>query len=146
MRSALYALLVGVLLTGASGCERSNSATTQEEASNCTTCGKVVSIKPVTAEGKGSGAGAVIGAVVGGILGNQVGGGSGKDAATAAGVIGGAVAGNEVEKKKNETTYYAVTVDLDQGGEQTVNIGNAAGIAIGSEVKIVGNDIQVIDT
>jgi len=147
MNCLAYTLLIGLLTISVSGCNQGVADTKSQAVSeDCANCGKVIAIKPVTAEAKGSGAGAIIGAAIGGILGNQVGGGSGKTAATAAGVIGGAVAGNEVEKKNNESTYYVVTIDLDQGGERTVNVNNAVGIAIGSEVKIVGNDIQVVAT
>lgn len=109
----------------------------------CTGCGTVVAIEPVTVKGEGSGVGAVIGAVAGGVLGHQVGGGSGKDVATVAGAVGGAVAGHEIEKRKKAQTYYAVTVNLDQGGQTTVNLVSVAGIAVGAKVELVGNDLHL---
>lgn len=118
-------------------------ADTNEAVDACSNCGTVRSISPVTAEGDSSGAGAAVGAVVGGLLGSQVGGGSGKDVATAVGAVGGAVAGNEVEKRKKSVTYYEVTVEMDSGGRQVVNVGSAQGISVGTQVEVMGNDLRV---
>ncbi|MBD3648776.1 MAG: glycine zipper 2TM domain-containing protein [Pseudomonadales bacterium] len=153
----LNVLLVALFLTALAGCEQGKVSQSGDSSSSggdtslfseetCATCGSVVAIEPVKVDGEGSGAGAVIGAVMGGVLGNQIGDGSGRDAATAVGVIGGAVAGNEIEKKSKASTYYAVTVDLDQGGQRTVNVASSAGISIGTEVEIVGNDLRVLSS
>jgi outer membrane lipoprotein SlyB len=109
----------------------------------CTGCGTVAVIEPVTVKGEGSGVGAVIGAVAGGVLGHQIGSGTGKDVATVAGAVGGAVAGHEIEKRNKAQTYYAVTVNLDQGGQTTVNLASVAGIAVGAKVEVVGNDLHL---
>ena len=108
----------------------------------CASCGTVADIRAV--DGGSSGAGAIIGAVVGGLLGNQVGGGSGQDIATALGAVGGAVAGNEVERRRRGASYYEVIVNMDNGGREVVNIGDPRGLSVGMDVKIVGNDIQVL--
>lgn len=108
----------------------------------CTNCGTVADIRAV--ESSSSGAGAIIGAVVGGLLGNQVGGGSGKDIATVAGAVGGALAGNEVERRRRGVSYYEVIVNMDNGGREVVNIADPRGLSVGMDVKIVGNDIQVL--
>lgn len=116
----------------------------EASAPECVNCGVVVSITPVTVKGEGSGAGVVLGAVVGGLLGHQVGGGSGKDAATVVGAVGGAVAGNEIEKRSRSQTYYDVTVKLDSGGTKTVSVASAASINVGTPVKVVGNNLELI--
>ncbi|HEX4872262.1 MAG TPA: glycine zipper 2TM domain-containing protein [Nevskiaceae bacterium] len=108
----------------------------------CQDCGTVSAIQPVQAKGEGSGLGAAAGAVLGGVIGHQFGGGSGQKAATAAGAIGGALAGNEVEKRMKGSTYYAVTVNMDNGSVRTVNVADATGLAIGGKVRVVGDNLQ----
>lgn len=110
----------------------------------CADCGVIVAITPVKVEGEASGAGVAIGAVVGGLLGNQVGGGDGKKVATVIGAVGGAVAGNEIEKRQKATTYYDVDVDLDDGSRRVVSVRSAEMIAVGTKVKVVGNNIELL--
>lgn len=109
----------------------------------CTGCGTIAMIEPAMAKGEASGIGVVAGGVVGGIVGNQFGGGTGKKIATVAGAVGGAFAGNEVEKYVNSEKYYAVTVDMDNGGTQTVKIANGESLAVGQRVKVDGNDLYL---
>lgn len=109
----------------------------------CNDCGTVSSIELVKAKGEGSGMGALAGAVMGGVIGHQFGGGSGKDAATAAGAIGGAFAGHEAEKRVKGSQYYQVTVRMDTGGTQTVNLASADGISVGTPVRVIGNDLRL---
>ena len=132
--------------SGEQGVSSKNQAekSTELAESSCNSCGSVISITPVTVDGEGSGAGLVIGAVVGGLLGNQVGGGSGKDAATVIGVVGGAVAGNEIEKKSKSQTYYEVAVRLNNGDIRTVNLADTSQVSIGTNVKVVGNNIELL--
>jgi outer membrane lipoprotein SlyB len=124
----------------------SGSAGAQETAEEvaCYDCGTVVDITAVSVDGDASGVGAVVGAVAGGLLGNQVGGGSGKKVATVGGAVGGALAGNEVEKKTNKQTYYDVTVKMDSGGTRTVSVASASQISIGTPVKVVGNNLELL--
>lgn len=109
----------------------------------CDNCGTVSAIQPVRQKGEGSGAGALAGAVIGGVIGHQFGGGRGKDAATVIGAVGGGVAGNEVEKNLKSSTYYQVTVQMEAGGTRTVNVGTTAGIAIGTPVRVIGNNLEL---
>lgn len=109
----------------------------------CRDCGTVSAIETVQEKGEGSGAGALAGAVLGGVIGHQFGGGRGKDAATAVGAIGGAMAGHEVEKNVKSTTYYRVTVRMEDGGTRSVNVGSTAGIAVGTPVRVVGNNLEL---
>src|SRR5512132_282273 len=74
----------------------------------CDNCGVVTNVKSVKKEGEASGGGAVLGGIVGGVVGHQIGSGRGNTVATVAGAAGGAYAGNEIEKNKNKTAYWAV--------------------------------------
>ena len=109
----------------------------------CATCGVVASITEVKQEGQRTGVGAVAGAVVGGVVGNQVGGGNGRKIATAAGAIGGALLGDKIEKDRNSSTYYEVTIDMEGGGQQFVTVPDATGIAVGSRVNVQGGNISL---
>jgi outer membrane lipoprotein SlyB len=109
----------------------------------CADCGTVAAVTPVQVKGEGSGAGAVIGAVAGGVAGHQVGGGRGKDVATAAGVILGAMAGHEVEKRTRSVTVYDISVRMDTGGQRVIRVAEPAGIAVGTPVRVEGNNIYL---
>jgi uncharacterized protein YcfJ len=119
------------------------SAPAPAPVATCDNCGTVTAIQPIRQKGEGSGAGALAGAVIGGVIGNQFGGGRGKDAATVIGAVGGGVAGHEVEKNMKASTYYQVTVQMEAGGTRTVNVGSTAGIAVGTPVRVVGNNLEL---
>lgn len=108
----------------------------------CSECGVIASMEPIKEKGEGSGAGAVIGGVLGGVIGHQFGKGTGKDVATAAGAIGGAVAGHQVEKQVRATTHYRVSVSMETGGYQTVELASPEGYTVGQRVKVVGGALQ----
>lgn len=112
-----------------------------EREPNCSNCGEVVAITAIQVDGGSSGGGAAIGAVIGGVIGHQFGSGSGNDAATAGGAIGGAVAGNEIEKKRNASTEYEVTVALENGGSRTVRMQQTGSINTGDRVRVAGNTV-----
>lgn len=109
----------------------------------CATCGVVASITEVTQEGQRTGVGAVAGAVLGGVAGNQVGGGNGRKIATVAGAIGGAVLGDKIERDRNASKYYEVTIDMEGGGQQFITVPDASGIAVGSRVTVQGGNISL---
>ena len=111
----------------------------------CYDCGTISNIQKRTDEAKPTGLGAVVGAVVGAVAGHQVGDGRGNDAATVGGAVVGGIAGNEIEKHVKGTPYYHVTISMDNGGgTRTVNVGSMNGLASGSRVKIVGNNLQTL--
>ncbi len=111
----------------------------------CYDCGTITNVEQMTAKGEGSGLGIVLGAVAGGVAGHQVGDGRGQDAATVGGAIVGGIAGNEIEKRVRGTKYFQVTVTLDNGGAtRTVDVASMNGLANGSRVKIVGNNLQTL--
>lgn len=107
----------------------------------CTTCGTVISVTEVEAEGKGSGLGVVAGGVVGGLLGNQVGNGSGRDLATIAGAIGGAVVGNKIEKNAKKTKSYDITVKMETGEQIVFHQATLPVVATGDAVRIENDTV-----
>jgi len=127
---------VGVgMMTGIIPVANSRNAV-QQAAKECTDCGVIESIRLVEVKGEGSGAGAVAGGVLGAVVGNEIGGGRGKTLATVAGAAGGAFAGNEVEKNIKKSTYFRVTVRMNNGGVHTITQKNDPGFKTGDSVKI----------
>ncbi|MFA5939861.1 MAG: glycine zipper 2TM domain-containing protein [Sinimarinibacterium sp.] len=110
----------------------------------CSDCGTVSAIETLKVKGDASGAGAVMGALVGGVIGHQIGGGRGNDAATAAGAIGGAITGHQIERRIQGNEYYRVNVAMETGGLRTLDIAALNGIGVGSKVRVVGQDLQLI--
>ena len=89
-----------------------------------------------------SAAGTVIGGVVGGLLGNTIGGGSGRAAATVLGAVGGAVVGNNIANNTDNTTVtsvYRVSVQLENGGMRTYEVGSTGDLRVGDRVRIENN-------
>jgi len=107
----------------------------------CATCGRVEAVHKVQSPGSTSGVGAVAGGVVGGVVGNQVGSGRGRTLATVAGAAGGAVAGNAVERNRNTSTLYRVSVRMQDGSLRTVESHSAP--HVGQSVTVKGNTLQV---
>ena len=100
-------------------------------------CGVVQTVRFVEQKGQSSGLGMVAGGVVGGVIGHQIGGGRGNTVATIAGAAGGAYVGNEVEKKKNTTGYWAVTIKMDAGNVRTFTYSNQPTVHENDRVKLV---------
>src|SRR5450631_800292 len=147
--SASIVLAVAFLLcTGSAPAQNPSSmtpATPTTTARSCATCGTIQSIRYVEQKGQGSGAGAVVGGVLGGVVGHQFGSGRGNTVATIAGVGVGAVAVNEVEKNVKKTSYYVVTVRLDNGGTQSVSQGSKPALREGDRVRIEnGNRLALL--
>lgn len=113
----------------------------------CADCGTVRAVDVINTgtRGPATGAGAVMGAVVGGVVGHQVGSGRGQDAATVAGAAAGAVAGHEMEKRRSGGgSYYRVTIDMDRGNTESVNVDNPASLRAGDRVRVIGNNIEIL--
>lgn len=110
----------------------------------CSDCGTVSAIETLKVKGDASGAGAVMGALIGGVIGHQIGGGRGNDAATAAGAIGGAITGHQIERRVQGDEYYRVSVAMATGGVRTLDIARLNGIGVGSKVRVIGQDLQLI--
>lgn len=109
---------------------------------HCLECGVVDNVRAVTVKGQGSGVGAIIGGILGGILANQVGSGTGRDLATIAGAVAGGMAGSEVEKNRQATTQYEVTVRMDDGSSRVISEPVMPQWTIGQSVKVVNGQIQ----
>lgn len=78
--------------------------------------GNVVSVTPVTIEGRTDGVvGSGTGAVVGGIAGSQIGGGSGRSLATVVGAVAGGLAGQRIEQAATKRQGQEITIRLDSG-------------------------------
>lgn len=112
-------------------------------AASCPGCGEVVAVSAVKQAGEGSGLGVVAGGVLGGVVGNRFGAGNGKDAMTAVGIVGGALAGNQVEKQMKAKTLYRVEVRMEDGSLRTVTEPAPPGLAVGSKVRVSGNQIAL---
>jgi len=102
----------------------------------CRECGVVESFRQVVKEGQGTGLGAVAGGLVGGVVGNQIGHGGSRDVARMLGIVGGAVAGHEIEKSQRKSSYYEITVRMDDGTSRTVNSEVQPAWRAGDRVKI----------
>ncbi len=88
--------------------------------------------------------GAVVGGVAGAALGHTIGGGSGRDVATVLGGVAGAAVGSQVGRNASGTTTtpsYRVTVQSDQGGAYTYEVGAAGELKVGDRVRVENNVI-----
>lgn len=106
----------------------------------CADCGTVESVQAVRQEGQASGVGAVAGGLIGGVLGHQVGGGNGRKAMTVVGAVGGGLAGHEIEKRRNASTVYRVTVRKDDGTRVTLN--RTESWRVGARVSVDGGTLR----
>lgn len=111
--------------------------------SECLGCGVIADIEKVNnkKKKKNSHLGMITGAVVGGVIGHNVGHGQ---SATAGGAIVGGVAGNEIEKHNSKTdgeSYYRVSVSMDGGGTQNINLHSVQGLSIGQRVRVDDGNI-----
>ena len=103
-----------------SGCARSLAGDTyhrdQTMRAQTVELGVIESLRPVSIEGRQSGAGTVSGVALGGIAGSTIGSGS---RAHAAGAIGGAIIGgligNAIERDATKSNGVELTVRLDDG-------------------------------
>ena len=109
----------------------------------CIECGVIEAVRPVEQKpASGSGIGAVAGGLLGGIVGHQVGAGRGRDLATVAGAVGGAFAGNAVEKNRNVSTTYEVTVRFDDNTTQRLTLAQAPVYRAGDRVRMVNGSLR----
>ena len=107
----------------------------------CDQCGTIESITPRLVQGETRGGGAVAGAIIGGVVGHQFGSGRGNDAATVAGAVGGAVAGNEVERRRNRTTVYELSIRMEKGELRHVTVGSRENLHPGDRVRVEGDRV-----
>ena len=108
----------------------------------CADCGVIASITPVKKEGQMGVIGGLGGAAAGGLVGNQFGKGKGKTAMTVVGVLGGALAGAEAQKAITSSTVYQIAVNMESGGQRSVTMASAEGLAVGTRVHVNGQSVQ----
>lgn len=137
-----HAVLGQTLLTAsAQKAAQAAAAKTVSTRQACDTCGVLQSVEEVEVKGEPGYGGMIAGGVAGALLGSQIGKGDGRTAASILGAAGGAYAGREVEKNMKKEKRYNVTVRLNNGSTQTVQMEQNPGLAVGSQVKIVGNGV-----
>ena len=126
-------------VAGALACSSAATAQTMQPPPQnvCGDCGVVQNVRQVQQQGQSSGAGAVVGGVLGGVLGHQIGSGRGNTVATVAGVAGGAVVGNEVEKNRNTSTHWEVSLTMDNGRPRTFTYSSPPSVRPGDHVKLI---------
>jgi outer membrane lipoprotein SlyB len=107
----------------------------------CASCGTVESIGTVERKGGTTGLGAVAGGLTGLVLGNQFGRGNGRTMMTIAGGAGGAYLGNKIEQNAHRSTAYRIRVRMDDGTLRTFYQNEAPALAVGGQVKIIGNAV-----
>lgn len=108
----------------------------------CNECGTIETVRAIQQQQSPSGIGAVAGGLLGGIVGHQVGAGRGRDIATAVGAVGGAIAGNQVERGRNTTSHYEVTVRFDDNTTQRLTLNEAPAWRPGDRVRVVGGALR----
>ncbi|HKT73524.1 MAG TPA: glycine zipper 2TM domain-containing protein [Steroidobacteraceae bacterium] len=109
----------------------------------CNNCGTIADIQRIDEKRKPKGAGAAVGAVIGGIVGSLFGHGGGKVAATTAGAVGGGVAGNAIEGRMT-ASHWNVTVKLNSGRRQTIELASEPDWHVGQKVKLVNGEIVAL--
>jgi outer membrane lipoprotein SlyB len=113
------------------------SRTSREENDHDTHLPEAARCRQVEQQGQTSGVGMVAGGVLGGVLGHQIGSGRGNTVATIAGAGVGAYAGNQVEKNQKKSTYWAVTIRMDNGATRNFTYTNRPAVNQGERVKLV---------
>ena len=108
-----------------------------QSGNTCSQCGVVQNVQLVEQKGQSSGLGMVAGGVIGGVLGHQIGSGRGNTVATIAGAGAGAYAGNEIEKNKNKTHSWNVSIRMDNGQNRTFTYSSQPAVHQGERVKLV---------
>ena len=100
----------------------------------------VLSIRPVTLQGRDNGVGTVGGAVIGGIAGSNVGGPRTGGIVGIVGAIAGGLIGNAVERDATQQQDVEILVQLKNGDRRSVIQG------VGSETFAAGDPVIMITT
>ncbi|MBS0448046.1 MAG: glycine zipper 2TM domain-containing protein [Proteobacteria bacterium] len=98
----------------------------------------VLSVRPVTVEGRQSGVGAVAGSVVGGVAGSSIGGYRDSIVGGVIGAVVGGVVGNAVERGTTREQGVEILVQLRNGERRAIVQGvGAESLAVGEPVILV---------
>ena len=100
----------------------------------------VLSVRPVTLQGRDTGVGTVSGAVIGGIAGSNVGGPRTGGIVGLVGAIAGGLIGNAVERDATQQQAVEILVQLKNGDRRSVIQG------IGSDAFAAGDPVIMITT
>ena len=100
----------------------------------------VLSIRPVTLQGRDTGVGTVGGAVIGGIAGSNVGGPRTSGIVGIVGAIAGGLIGNAVERDATQEQAVEILVQLKNGDRRAVIQG------VGRETFAAGDPVIMITT
>ena len=100
----------------------------------------VLSVRPVTLQGRDTGVGTVGGAVIGGIAGSNVGGPRTGGIVGIVGAIAGGLIGNAVERDATQQQAIEILVQLKNGDRRAVIQG------VGSETFAAGDPVIMITT
>ena len=107
--------------------------------------GEILSVSPVTIEGKEGVLGGIAGGILGAAIGSTIGGGHGRDVAAAVGGVAGAAAGAATEKGATKQNGVELRVKLDDG--RVLNVTQTLGddsFAPGQRVRVLfGSDTRV---
>ncbi len=143
MNRSIKTLLAAIALSTLAACSTTNPDVVQPyDAQRMSQVfdATVLSIRPVTVEGRQTGAGGVAGGLVGGIAGSSVGGYRDSGIATVLGAVVGAVIGNAVERSATREDAVEVLVQLRNGERRAVVQ------ARGAETLVVGDPVIVVTT
>jgi outer membrane lipoprotein SlyB len=98
----------------------------------------VLSVRPVTLQGRDTGVGTVSGAVIGGIAGSNVGGPRTGGIVGLAGAVVGGLIGNAVERDATQRPAYEILVQLRNGDRRpVVQVAGPDVFAVGEPVIMV---------
>lgn len=100
----------------------------------------VLSVRPVTIQGRDTGVGTVSGAVIGGIAGSNVGGPRTGGIVGIAGAVVGGLVGNAVEKSANQANGVEILLQLKNGDRRSVVQ------AAGPDVFAAGEPVIMVTT
>ena len=100
----------------------------------------VLSVRPVTIQGRDTGVGTVGGAVIGGIAGSNVGGPRTSGIVGIAGAVVGGLVGNAVEKSASQANGVEILLQLKNGERRSVVQ------AAGPEAFAVGEPVVLVTT
>ena len=107
--------------------------------------GEILSVAPVTIEGREGVLGGLAGGIIGAAVGSTIGGGHGRDVAAAIGGVAGAAAGAGAEKAGTKQNGVELRVKLDDG--RIMNVTQTLGddsFAPGQRVRVLfGADTRV---
>lgn len=150
LRTSFVFISATVLTVAATtGCLSSNRGDVytheQGRTAHVTRPATVVSVRPITLEGRDGTIGAIGGAVLGAVVGNTIGGGSGKTVAQVAGALGGAAAGAGLESAVTKRAGIEITVQFEDGSQMAIpqQVSPTESFSPGQRVSVINDGMGV---